>query len=127
MPTATRTSPRPRARPIAVFDFPLDLTQDPITYSNTSVVNLFYWNNWMHDKLYELGFTEAAGNFQSNNFGRGGLGGDPVLAEGQEGYYNSRPTTRTTRVSRLRPMVLGHHANVRVHRPDPRPRCGFRH
>ena len=45
----------------------------------------------MHDKLYELGFTEAAGNFQSNNFGRGGLGNDPVQAEAQEGYYNNSP------------------------------------
>jgi uncharacterized repeat protein (TIGR01451 family) len=46
---------------------------------------LFYWNNWMHDKLYQLGFTEAARNFQSNNFGRGGLGNDAVQADAQDG------------------------------------------
>src|SRR5262249_47184562 len=46
---------------------------------------LFYWNNFMHDKLYELGFTEAAGNFQNNNFGRGGLGNDAVQADAQDG------------------------------------------
>ncbi len=87
--------PRPSGSPFRVFDFPLDLTQDPIAYTNASVVNLFYWNNWMHDNLYELGFTEAAGNFQTTNFNRGGLGGDPVLAEAQEGngFNNSSFST----------------------------------
>src|SRR5262249_37592937 len=53
--------------------------------SSAAVVQLFYLNNFMHDKLYELGFTEAAGNFQSNNFGRGGLGNDAVQADAQDG------------------------------------------
>ncbi|MDB6064476.1 MAG: hypothetical protein JWR26_684 [Pedosphaera sp.] len=80
----------PRGAPFRVFDFPLDLTADPITYSNACVVNLFYWSNWMHDHLYELGFTEAAGNFQVDNFQRGGLGNDPVKAEAQDGSgYNN--------------------------------------
>lgn len=78
--------PPPQGTTDRVFDFPLDLTQGPGSNSSAAVVNLFYWNNWMHDKLYELGFTEVAGNFQSNNFGRGGIGGDPVEAEGQEGF-----------------------------------------
>ena len=78
--------PPPTGSPSRVFDFPLDLTQNPSNYSNSTIVGLFYWNNWMHDRLYEFGFNEAAGNFQSNNFGRGGQGGDPVLAEGQFGY-----------------------------------------
>jgi uncharacterized repeat protein (TIGR01451 family) len=39
----------------------------------------------MHDKLYDLGFTEAAGNFQNNNFGRGGLGWDALQADAQDG------------------------------------------
>jgi len=78
--------PRPQGSPARVFNFPLDLaTQDPTNYSQAAVVSLFYWNNWMHDKLYELGFTEAAGNFQSNNFGRGGLGNDAVQADAQDG------------------------------------------
>jgi extracellular elastinolytic metalloproteinase len=42
-------------------------------------------NNVIHDKLYRHGFTEAAGNFQTNNFGNGGSGNDPVNAEGQDG------------------------------------------
>src|ERR1035437_5201578 len=39
----------------------------------------------MHDQLYGLGFTEEAGNFQSDNFGRGGLGNDAVQADAQDG------------------------------------------
>ena len=34
---------------------------------------------------YRYGFTEAAGNFQVNNYGNGGLGGDAVNAEAQDG------------------------------------------
>ena len=77
--------PRPQGSPNRVFDFALDLTQSPSTHRNASVVNLFYWCNWMHDKLWALGFTEGAGNFQNNNFGRGGVGGDAVLAQAQDG------------------------------------------
>ena len=34
-----------------------------------AVQNLFYLNNVIHDTLYAAGFTEAAGNFQEDNFG----------------------------------------------------------
>ncbi|MEO6183672.1 MAG: M36 family metallopeptidase, partial [Verrucomicrobiota bacterium] len=78
-------TPRPQGSPSRVFDFPMDLTQAPGTYTNASVVQLFYLCNWYHDKLYELGFIEAAGNFQVSNFGRGGLGNDPVQADAQDG------------------------------------------
>mgnify|MGYP000994546173 CR=1 FL=1 len=47
--------------------------------------NLFYLNNVIHDVLYRHGFDEAAGNFQVNNFGKGGTGNDPVNAEAQDG------------------------------------------
>jgi uncharacterized repeat protein (TIGR01451 family) len=77
--------PRPQGSPERVFDFPLSLTNAPTTYSKAAVVQLFYWNNWMHDRLYELGFTEAAGNFQATNFDRGGLGSDAVEADAQDG------------------------------------------
>jgi extracellular elastinolytic metalloproteinase len=49
-----------------------------------AVTNLFYWNNIIHDLSYLYGFTEAAGNFQTNNIGRGGLGNDYVQAEAQD-------------------------------------------
>ncbi len=77
--------PRPHGSPHHVFDFPMDLTKDASTYGDAAVVQLFYWCNWMHDTLYELGFTEAAGNFQKDNFGRGGLANDAVVADAQDG------------------------------------------
>jgi subtilisin-like proprotein convertase family protein len=53
-------------------------------YRNGEVANMFYWSNIFHDRLYLLGFTEAAANFQQDNFGRGGVSGDRVLAQGQD-------------------------------------------
>jgi len=77
--------PRPQGNPNRVFNPPLDLSKSPASYGDASVVNLFYWNNFMHDRLYQLGFTEAFGNFQGTNFGRGGVGGDAVQADAQDG------------------------------------------
>ena len=67
------------------FDFPLDLSQPPATSMSAALTNLFYAVNSVHDKLYALGFDEAAGNFAVNNYGKGGEGNDPVLAEGFDG------------------------------------------
>ncbi|MBZ5511369.1 MAG: M36 family metallopeptidase [Acidobacteriia bacterium] len=55
---------------------------------NVAIVNLFVQANLYHDRMYHLGFTEAAGNFQYDNFGRGGVGGDMVLAGAQAGVLN---------------------------------------
>ncbi len=46
---------------------------------------LFYMNNVLHDYLYEVGFTEKFWNFQMDNFGKGGAGGDSVSAQVQDG------------------------------------------
>ncbi|MGE0101462.1 MAG: M36 family metallopeptidase [Blastocatellales bacterium] len=69
------------------FTYPLDLSLAPTTQDNQNAaqVNLFYWVNRYHDILYHFGFTESAGNFQSNNFNLGGLGNDPIRAEAQDG------------------------------------------
>ena len=67
------------------FTFPFTLGVDPRTQRAATVSNLFYFNNIMHDFSYGLGFTESAGNFQTNNFGRGGAGNDSVRAESQDG------------------------------------------
>jgi len=67
------------------FDFALNLANAPSTYRPGAVTNLFYWNNIIHDVQYNYGFDEAAGNFQLNNYGRGGAGNDPVRAEAQDG------------------------------------------
>jgi extracellular elastinolytic metalloproteinase len=32
----------------------------------------------MHDLTYQYGFTESAGNFQDNNFEKGGAGADAI-------------------------------------------------
>ena len=40
------------------------------------LLNIFYWCCSMHDFLYLFGFREANGNFQHNNFGRGGAASD---------------------------------------------------
>jgi hypothetical protein len=67
------------------FTFPFIPGQDPREFKPAVVSNLFYLCNTMHDWMYDLGFTESARNFQMDNYGRGGLGGDPVLAEAQDG------------------------------------------
>ncbi len=58
-----------------------DAGDDPATpsFQRGSVAQAFYLFNYGHDRFYQLGFDEAAGNLQTDNFGRGGLGGDPLL------------------------------------------------
>lgn len=75
------------AAPDGNFSFPVDLTQAPLLENNQKAaqVNLFYWVNRYHDILYSFGFNEAAGNFQTNNFGLGGNGNDAINAEAQDG------------------------------------------
>lgn len=70
------------------FDFVQSLAAEPDVNNDArraSAVNLFYWNNFMHDMLYRYGFTESAGNFQARNFSQGGLQDDPVEAQAQDG------------------------------------------
>ncbi|WP_109852191.1 M36 family metallopeptidase [Aquimarina sp. AU58] len=67
------------------FDFPLNLNQDPSNYRDAAITNLFYWNNIIHDVFYQYGFNEASGNFQENNYGKGGAGSDSVNADAQDG------------------------------------------
>jgi hypothetical protein len=56
----------------------------PATARHAGVVNMFFVMNWLHDSWYDAGFDEASGNGQVNNYGRGGLAGDPILAESQD-------------------------------------------
>ncbi|KAH9270389.1 hypothetical protein BASA83_007552 [Batrachochytrium salamandrivorans] len=64
-----------------VFDGGFDPMLPPQTPKNTAVgiINAFYAANMFHDITYQYGFTEQAGNFQKNNFGKGGKGKDPVI------------------------------------------------
>jgi extracellular elastinolytic metalloproteinase len=70
-----------------VFNDVADFAQVPTLGKNrrAATTNLFYWNNLMHDVMYQYGFTEAASNFQTDNQGRGGQGRDYVQAEAQDG------------------------------------------
>lgn len=56
----------------------------PTDYQKAVTTQLFYISNIFHDETYRLGFTEAARNFQNDNFGRGGLGGDRISAQAQD-------------------------------------------
>ncbi|ROH98756.1 T9SS C-terminal target domain-containing protein [Chryseobacterium sp. G0240] len=69
------------------FNFPFadGRYDDPFTYRDASITNLFYMNNRIHDIFYKFGFTEMARNYQTNNFGKGGLQGDAVKAEAFDG------------------------------------------
>ena len=67
------------------FTFPLDLTDQPSNAFEAGLANLFYVSNVVHDVLHGYGFDEAAGNFQQNNYGRGGSQNDPVIADSLDG------------------------------------------
>lgn len=69
------------------FNFPFadGRYDNPMNYRDAALTNLFYMNNKMHDIFYKFGFTETARNYQTNNFGRGGIQGDAVRAEGFDG------------------------------------------
>lgn len=72
------------------FNFPYDPNTKAINNLSAATTNLFYISNMMHDVFYKFGFTEAARNFQSNNFGNGGLDDDEVFAQSQDGGgYNN--------------------------------------
>ena len=67
------------------FDFAYDPTQDPAASQAAALTNVFYLVNLLHDIHYQYGFTEEFGNFQTNNYGHGGLGNDPVIVDIQDG------------------------------------------
>jgi subtilisin-like proprotein convertase family protein len=78
------------AFPNLTFDFTPNYTVDPtqttpVPNQQFNTVNLFYWNNVIHDVMYVYGFTESSFNFQDDNLGRGGAGNDHVNAEAQDG------------------------------------------
>jgi hypothetical protein len=92
------------------FDYPVAVDTDPTTANaqNAAIVNLFYLNNWLHDFWYDHGFNEAAGNAQNLNYGRGGIGADPILAQGQDysGTNNANMSTPADGASPRMQMYL---------------------
>jgi hypothetical protein len=67
------------------FDFPYSATTNAQNSRAAAVANAFFLVNDYHDRTYRLGFTEASGNFQTNNFGKGGAQNDPVNVDAQDG------------------------------------------
>jgi extracellular elastinolytic metalloproteinase len=60
------------------YDFIYYPDSMPIQNAGLAVTNAFYVTNMMHDIFYRYGFNEQAGNFQMDNFGKGGFEGDPI-------------------------------------------------
>jgi Fungalysin metallopeptidase (M36) len=85
------------------FDYPYDVNQAPADYVqcfdplapiptddvqlNAKIVQGFYAGNWLHDRFYDAGYDEAAGNSQQDNYGRGGLDNDPLIVHA--GYLST--------------------------------------
>lgn len=67
------------------FIFPFTKTSEHLEIQEASVTQLFYANNYIHDFAYHYGFDENSGNFQQNNYNKGGKGGDPIMANAQDG------------------------------------------
>lgn len=79
-----------------------DRAYDPALAPNVSsdqrmaaITQLFYNNNFFHDWYYDSGFDEASGNGQTDNYARGGLGGDAMRSEAQDysGTNNANMST----------------------------------
>ncbi|QGX41286.1 M36 family metallopeptidase [Permianibacter aggregans] len=72
------------------FDYSLNSSQAPTATNNqnAAMVNAFFVVNWLHDMFYNAGFRENDENAQQDNYGRGGVGGDPILIEVQD--YDGR-------------------------------------
>lgn len=82
----------------SVFDHAFDPALSPSASGEQRqavITNLFYVTNWLHDYFYDLGFDEAAGNAQRDNYGRGGEGGDRMRAEAMDyrGRNNANMST----------------------------------
>ncbi|KAK7038841.1 hypothetical protein VNI00_010471 [Paramarasmius palmivorus] len=84
---ASQANTTPQSSAELNFIYTYDASLEPREGENTdaSRTNVFYVINSWHDTMYLYGFTESAYNFQNNNFGKGGLGGDRVLFAVQDG------------------------------------------
>jgi hypothetical protein len=69
---------------------------DVTTDRDAAITQAFYRINFLHDYFYALGFDEPAGNFQEDNFGRGGVGGDSMFIEIDNGFNVGTPENPNT-------------------------------
>lgn len=91
------SDPEPDGGADLQFHFPYNNDFEPDSMKEAATVNLFYTNNMMHDIAYRLGFDEAAGNFQENNYNRGGKAADYVKAEAFDGGGENNANFATPR------------------------------
>lgn len=64
---------------------------------NPAATNLFWHHNRIHDEFARFGWTASGGNFQVNNNGKGGQGGDPILGLVHAGAVSGGEPTYTGR------------------------------
>ncbi|EAU68511.1 putative metalloprotease [Stigmatella aurantiaca DW4/3-1] len=91
----------------STFDRVYDVTLDPGSSAQqrmAAVTQLFYVNNFLHDWYYDAGFTEATGNAQQDNYGRGGLGNDSLRAEAQD-FSGTSTSSMATPADGARPKM----------------------
>jgi hypothetical protein len=89
-------NPGPGIPPPGEAPVPTTQTYPPSAFQQGSVAHVFYTVNRWHDETYLLGFTEQARNFQTNNFGRGGLENDSYIIEVQDSSGTNGANTTTT-------------------------------
>lgn len=80
-----------------VLDFPF--TGDPREDVDAALTNVFRALSFAHDRFRELGFDEQSGAFQQDNYGRGGVGGDRVVAFVQFGSGDGSVPTNVVRLT----------------------------
>ena len=81
-----------------VFDRVFNPNQSPLQSADqvkAATTQLFYVNNWLHDAYYDVGFDEAAGNAQQDNYGRGGVEADRIEAHAQDGTGRNNASMQT--------------------------------
>ena len=82
----------------ATFDYAYDPLEAPdvsLEQRQAAVTHIFYVINFLHDLFYDLGLNEAARNAQESNYGRGGVAGDRIFAEGQDYSGRNNANMRT--------------------------------
>jgi MYXO-CTERM domain-containing protein len=99
------------------FDYLYDIAAAPAatgTQVQAAIVQLFYDNNAFHDWYYDVGFDEQAGNGQMSNYGRGGVEGDPILAEAQDssGTNNANMSTPPDGFAPIMQMYVWNNSDV---------------
>jgi hypothetical protein len=80
-------------------DYPINFTLDPASYIDAAVIHAFVIGNQWHDRMFALGFDEAAGVYQAVNASSAGVAGDSlhmIVGEGITNAYGNAIVTGVT-------------------------------